>query len=108
MVDEISHLHQHADMSGAQPGSRRFRAAREPLPHHVDISTIRLVEAGQAREQSRLAAAGRAKQCDEFTGIDGEIDPAKRRRFVVAVMKEAIEARGDQRRHFTSASRTSP
>jgi hypothetical protein len=45
---------------GAQAASLAFRASREALAHHFDTAAVRLIEAGEAGEERRLPAAGRA------------------------------------------------
>jgi hypothetical protein len=57
MVEEVAGLLQHPDMSSPQPGPLGFWAPRYFVTSHLDAPSIRLIEAGDAGEQRRFAAA---------------------------------------------------
>ena len=66
------------------------RESRSPATLHGPA--VRLVEAGQAGEQRRLARAGRPGDGDDLSALDGERDAPQRERLVVAGVEEAIQA----------------
>jgi hypothetical protein len=63
---------------------RKARVA-DVAAQHLDLAGLQLANAGQDRQQGRLAHPVRADQADGLLGRDVEADPVQRRHLAVLV-----------------------
>lgn len=59
--------------------------AADDLAMQANLATYNIFEAGNATQQCRLAAAGRAKQAGDLAGFEAKIDPVDHGMFAVTL-----------------------
>src|SRR5207245_6787777 len=87
-------LEEHPDPPGSARRSLELWSPADPLSGHDDVTSVRLVEARQARHQRRLAASGRAAHRNHLAPAHRHRDAAQRERLVLFRVVKAVELPG--------------
>ena len=86
MIEKIVGLSQEADRTRPKSRALGLGPPCHPPTADRDGPAIRLVEPGQAGEQSRLAAPGRTHECDGLAALDRQTRPAQGAHFGLSGM----------------------
>jgi hypothetical protein len=75
--DEIELLEDHADAAAAEVGEFGLGHGFESLTGDFNGAAIEAIESGAQVQESGLSGAGGAHDCDEFAGLNFQVDSAQ-------------------------------